>query len=95
MLWWWCSAWGRWEPGAAAHGPTSTPGEPLPALVFGGRALGLQGGQFQSVTAPHNALWMTIAQAFLATADPLSEFQDEVFLKTDASPIPGLWQPVA
>lgn len=68
---------------------------PLPALIFGGRALGMQGGQFQEFTAErsHNDLWMSIAQAYLKTDDPLSVLADEVFVKTNVSPIPGLWLP--
>ena len=35
------------------------------AIVFGGGKLGMQGGQFQSVSGIHNQLWATVAQAFL------------------------------
>ncbi len=69
---------------------------PLPALIFGGRALGMVGGQFldlQSKKPSSNALWMTIAQAYLGAA-PLPTFEDDVFVKTDAEPIPGLWSAV-
>jgi len=71
---------------------------PLPALIFGGQALGMQSGQLQNfVSAPrsHNDLWMTIAQAYLKTTDPLSVLADEVFVKTDVTPIEGLWSPPA
>jgi hypothetical protein len=63
---------------------------PIPALVFGGRALGMQGGQFQSVTGLHNDLWATVAQAYLGS-DPMSALADEVFVKTGVAPIPNLW----
>jgi hypothetical protein len=67
----------------------------LPALVFGGRALGMRGGQFMNLspTRPFNDLWMTIAQAYLKSDDPLPEFAEEAFVKTNVSPIPGLWAP--
>jgi hypothetical protein len=70
---------------------------PLPALILGGRALGMQGGQFQnfSPARSHNDLWMSIAQAYLNTTDPVSALADEVFVKTGVSPIDGLWKPPA
>ena len=72
----------------------------LPALIFGGRALGMRGGQFQDFSAsprPHNDLWATIAQAYLQTADPLATpaLRDEVFVKNGVRPITGLWTPPA
>jgi len=60
------------------------------AIVFGGGKLGLQGGQFQSVSGIHNQLWLTLAQAFLG-ADAASKLAGEVYVKTGADPIPGLW----
>ncbi len=60
------------------------------ALVFGGGKLGLQGGQYRSVTGIHNQLWVTIAQAFLG-ADAVGKLAGEVYVKTGATPIPGLW----
>jgi hypothetical protein len=60
------------------------------AIVFGGRRLGMQGGQYQSVSGIHNQLWVTVAQAFLG-ADAVSKLAGEVYVKTGASPIPGLW----
>jgi hypothetical protein len=68
---------------------------PLPALLLGGRALGMQGGQFINLdreVRSSNAMWMSVAQAYLG-ADPLPHFADDVFEKTDAEPIPGLWGP--
>ena len=72
---------------------TSTPAgvqNQIPALVFGGRALGMRGGQFQTVTASHTSLWATISQAYLGS-DPMSALADEVFVKTGVAPIPNLW----
>lgn len=70
---------------------------PMPALVFGGRALGMQGGQYVDLmgggpgaSRGYNAMWMSIAQAYLG-ADPLSALSEEVFDKRNAQPIDGLW----
>lgn len=70
---------------------------PMPALIFGGKALGMQGGQYVDLSQgggfnrpPLNAMWMSIAQAYLGS-DPLAALSDEVFSKTNAGPIPGLW----
>jgi Protein of unknown function (DUF1552) len=60
------------------------------AIVFGGSKLGMQGGQYQSVSRIHNQLWLTVAQAFLG-ADAASKLAGEVYVKTGANPIPGLW----
>ena len=69
---------------------------PLPALLLGGRALGMQGGKFLnfSPTRSHNDLWMTIAQAFLKSNDPSSVLADEKFVMAGAQPIAGLWAPI-
>jgi hypothetical protein len=60
------------------------------ALVLGGNALGLQGGQYRSVSGIHNQLWVTVAQAFLG-GDAVSKLAGEVYVKHGATPIPGLW----
>jgi hypothetical protein len=60
------------------------------AIVFGGGKLGMQGGQFQSVSGIHNQLWVTLAQAFLGVEAP-SKLASEAYVKTGASPLPGLW----
>lgn len=60
------------------------------AIIFGGRKLGMQGGQYRSVSGIHNQLWLTVAQAFLG-ADPAGQLANEAYVKTGASPIPGLW----
>lgn len=68
---------------------------PLPALILGGRALGMQGGQFldlRSTPRHHNDLWMTIAQAFLPdSSNVLDQMPDEVFHRDGVGPIEGLW----
>lgn len=72
--------------------------DPMPAMIFGGRALGMQGGQFQNFEQggrSQNDMWMTIAQAYLKTNDPLPTFQSEVFYKNGVEPIDGLWMPPA
>jgi hypothetical protein len=60
------------------------------AVIFGGRRWGLLGGQYRSVSGIHNQLWVTVAQAFLG-ADAPSKLAGEVYVKTGANPIPGLW----
>lgn len=66
---------------------------PLPALIIGGRALGMQGGKYLNfpVSRSHNELWMTIAQAFLKSNDPVALLADEKFAQTGVQPIPWLW----
>jgi hypothetical protein len=71
---------------------------PMPAMIFGGKALGMQGGQYVELSGGggfgggrgYNAMWMSVAQAYLG-ADPLAALSDEVFDKED--PIDGLWMP--
>ncbi len=73
------------------------PRDPMPAMIFGGKALGMQGGQyldFESNLRPWNDFWVTIAQAYLKTNDPMPVFAEEVFVKDGVSPIEGLWVPV-
>ena len=60
------------------------------AIIFGGTKLGMQGGQYQSVAGIHTQLWLTVAQAFLG-ADAATKLAGEVYVKTGANPIPGLW----
>jgi hypothetical protein len=64
------------------------------AIVFGGGKLGMQGGQYRSVSGIHNQLWATVAQAFLGAA-AVSKLAGEVYVKTGASPIAGLWTALA
>lgn len=69
--------------------------DPMPAMIFGGRALGMQGGQYiEARNRPYNAMWMSVAQAYLG-ADPLAALGEEVFQKNNASPIDGVWMPPA
>lgn len=72
---------------------------PMPAIIFGGKALGMKGGQYVNVAGgsdrrPYNAMWMSVAQAYLG-ADPLNRLNEENFKKTNAEPIDGLWEPAA
>jgi hypothetical protein len=67
----------------------------IPAMIFGGKALGFKGGQFMNLggNRPHNDLWLTVAQAFglSVTAAPLS---GELFAQHSnyfTGPIAGLW----
>jgi hypothetical protein len=68
--------------------------QPLPAFIFGGRALGMQHGSYLDFEASprcHNDLWATVAQAYLGS-DPLAKLASETFFKTDVKPIEGLWR---
>ncbi|MDQ2645955.1 MAG: DUF1552 domain-containing protein [Myxococcota bacterium] len=60
------------------------------ALVFGGKRLGMQGGQYQSVSGIHNRLWVTLAQAFLG-AGAVELLSNEAYVKRGADAIPGVW----
>jgi hypothetical protein len=75
---------------------THFPRRNIPAMIFGGTALGMKGNQFINGTRPHNDLWMTIAQAY--GLDPTTApFNTELIVRqgkfTTASKgaIPGLW----
>jgi hypothetical protein len=61
------------------------------AIIFGGRELGMRGGQYKSVSGIHNQLWVTVAQAFLG-ADAVNKLSSEVYVKNGANPISGLWE---
>ena len=72
----------------------------LPAIIFGGSALGMKGGQFQQFTQsrPHNDLWISIAQAYFKTTTPLTNLPAmnadgtvNSFVRTNVNPISGLW----
>jgi hypothetical protein len=68
--------------------------DPLQALIFGGRALGMQGGQYQEVNGHLNRMWFSVAQAFLKSTDsPNAIFQDGTYTN-GVDPIPGLYVPV-
>jgi hypothetical protein len=62
------------------------------AVIFGGAALGMRGGRYENVSGIHNQLWVTVAQAFLGV-DAVSKLSDEVYVKSGANPISGLWAP--
>jgi hypothetical protein len=67
---------------------------PMPGLILGGKALGMQGGRFynfEDKPRSFNDFWVTIAQAYLKTNDPLAMLTSEVFRKEGVSPIDGLW----
>lgn len=69
----------------------------MPALIFGGSALGMKGGQYvdlsggTAATRSLNSMWISIAQAFFKTNNPLSNLSAETFIKAGLAPIPGLW----
>ncbi len=64
----------------------------LPSMLFGGGELGLAGGQYLDVSGrPHTDVWMSVAQALFAEAEPLQFFGDEAFAKYEVAPIQGLW----
>ncbi len=65
---------------------------PIPAILFGGKALGLIGGQYYDESRHTNDMWMTVAQALMGQEDPMALLADEDFYKTDIAPIKGLWQ---
>lgn len=69
---------------------------PLPALIIGGKKLGMLGGQFFQAqpSRPHNDLWLTIAQAFFPDANVLEALAGEAFLQNTNHTVPleGLWQ---
>lgn len=68
--------------------------EPLPAFVFGGKALGMIHGRyfdFEGNLRSHNDLWMTVAQAYLG-ADPVTALAGEKFEKKGVAPVAGTWQ---
>ncbi|MDF3065238.1 MAG: putative conserved secreted protein [Polyangiaceae bacterium] len=70
---------------------------PKASMIFGGKGLGMKGGQFmnfQSNQRKQVDVYLTCAQALLQNADPLSVLpKDEKFDRTGASPINGLWAP--
>ena len=73
---------------------TSHVRQPLPAFIFGGKALGMVHGSyydFEQNLRSHNDLWMTVAQAYLG-ADPLSKLSAEKFDKKNVAPVAGTWK---
>jgi hypothetical protein len=76
---------------------TSHTRSPKPGLIFGGKALGMKGGQFLNFASarPQLDMYLTIAQAYFGDTNPLSHLTGESFVSTGASPIAGLWAPPA
>ena len=68
---------------------------PKPSLIFGGKALGMKGGQFlnfENNARPQVDVWLTVAQALLQNEDPLAVLPtSEKFVRAGAGPIKGLW----
>jgi hypothetical protein len=82
------------EVAQAAHEPRRD----IPGMIFGGKALGMQGGQYYFYPThgnrSHNDLRMTIAQAYFKTTDPLAAIralETPTFVTQNVSPIPGTW----
>jgi hypothetical protein len=70
---------------------------PKASMIFGGKALGMKGGQFldfQNNTRPQVDVYLTCAQALLGHDDPLAALPEETekFDRTNAGPIAGLWE---
>jgi uncharacterized protein DUF1552 len=68
---------------------------PKASLIFGGKALGMKGGQFLNFEAnarPQVDVWLTVAQALLQNDNPLGVLPaTEKFNRSGAGPIKGLW----
>lgn len=69
---------------------------PKASIIFGGKALGMKGGQFLNFSSnrPQVDVWLTCAQALFQNADPLSMLPsaNEKFQRNGAGPINGLWE---
>ncbi len=67
---------------------------PKPALMFGGTKLGMKHGTFVNSERPQCDLFVTAAQAYLKTKDPMSKLSGEKFASSNrgAAPIEGLWE---
>jgi hypothetical protein len=64
---------------------------PKPALIFGGKALGMQGGKyvnFENAQRPHVDLW-----AYFKSTNPM-QFIGDLEFSANPTPIEGLWAPV-
>jgi hypothetical protein len=81
------------EVGNASHSRSNKP-----SLIFGGKALGMKGGQFLnfSTNRPQVDVWLTAAQAFFGNNNPLASLPtSEKFSRAGAAVINGLWAPPA
>ncbi len=70
---------------------------PKPSLIFGGKGLGMKGGQFlnfENNARPQVDVYLTIAQALFQHDDPLGALPEatEKFQRNGAGPIAGLWE---
>lgn len=70
--------------------------QPKASMIFGGKGLGMKGGQFLNFEANKRKqvdVYLTCAQALLQNADPLSLLPaaEEKFDRSGAKPIDGLW----
>ncbi len=75
-------------------GHTSHQRGPLQAIIFGGRALGIQGGQYLEVDGHYNRMWFTVAQALRQSSEsPNSIFGDGTHTN-GVDPISGVYSPV-
>lgn len=72
--------------------------DPLPALIFGGRALGMRGGFYSKLSPSRtfNDVWFTLAQAYLGGGvDVKQALAEEKFMLQQGSQLallPGLWE---
>lgn len=69
---------------------------PKASMIFGGKALGMKGGQFlnfESRSRPQVDVWLTVAQALANNATPLNLLPaaEEKFNRSGAAVINGLW----
>jgi hypothetical protein len=65
---------------------------PMPVIVFGGKALGMVGGQYINYTGAHNNMWFTCARAFGITLEQLRSDADSAKAWSGTpSVIGGLW----
>ena len=68
---------------------------PKASLLFGGKALGMKGGQFldfESNVRPQVDVWLMVAQTLLQNDDPLGVLPtSEKFNRTGAGPVKGSW----
>ena len=75
-------------------GDTSHERGPLQAIIFGGRALGMQGGQYLEVDGHYNRMWFTVAQALLNSSErPNAIFGDGTYTN-GVQRISGVFAPV-
>jgi hypothetical protein len=65
--------------------------DPVPTIVFGGKALGFKGNQFLDANRPHNDMWLTVAAAL---GVPMDQLQGEGILTGNYSGVINeIWAP--